>query len=395
MRSSILLEIVGLVAAATAAWPQTPVISSIVDAASYEPTLATAGGIVTIFGSNLASTTSTAASVQLPLQLGGTSVTEGGVAAPLFYVSPTQINLQVPNDLGGSFVITASAGSSAPYDPSTATPNAWYAGGIFTIDGSGCGQGAVLNDAANGSVSVNSTSNSASPGGYISIFGTGLFEILPTPIGSPAPASPPAASVRGGLAFDLGAPSHSSPPLVWGGLAPGLVGVDQVNAKIPANTPEGCAVPLQIAYSAMTPPVTIAIRNGGGQCVDPPSAGYGQITWQKTINTNSQNVSSETDTMTALFEPSPGQQAPPILMYSDGCPGNVCGISLASSTTFFGPSCAVPEYRSLGAGVVTIQGRVSVPPRRLSFPIIKDNWAAFPLIKPRYPPAQSKRATSP
>jgi hypothetical protein len=254
-------------------------------------------------------------------------------------------------------VVTTAAGSSSPYDPSSATPNAWYAGGIFTIDGNSCGQGAVLNDAASGSVSVNSTANSASPGAYVSIYGTGLFEISPTPIASPAPASPTNTSAGGGLAWDFGAPNFSLPPLIWSGLAPGLVGVDQINAQIPADTREGCAVPLQIAYSAMTPPVTIAIRNGGGQCVDPPSAGYGQIIWQKTVSTTAANVATETDSMTALFETSPGQQAPPIPMYSDGCPGGLCDMNtIPSYTTLFGPSCAVPGYRSLGAGTVTIAG---------------------------------------
>jgi hypothetical protein len=132
--------------------------------------------------------------------------------------------------------------------------------------------------------------------------------------------------------------------------------VDQINAQIPANTREGCAVPVQIPYSGITPPVTLAIRNGGGQCVDPPSPGYGQIVWQKTVSTTSQNVATETDSMTAAFQASPGQQALPTPMYADGCPGNVCGTSLTSSTTLFGPSCAVPGYRSLGAGAITIQG---------------------------------------
>jgi uncharacterized protein (TIGR03437 family) len=344
------------------------VISALVNAASYEPTLATPGSIVTIFGSNLAITTAVATSVTLPLQLGGASVTQGGVAAPLFYASPSQINFQASNKAGGSFVVTTSAGSSSPYDPSTATPNALDAGGIFTLNSSGCGQGAVLNDPSDGSVSVNSMANSASPGDYVSIFGTGLVEISPTPIGSPAPDSPPAITAGGGLAWDLGAPSFSLPPLIWSGLAPELVGVDQINAQIPANTREGCAVPLQFAGAGLTPPVTIAIRNGGGQCVDPPSAGYGQIIWQKTVSTTSQNVATETDSMTALFEASPGQQALPTPMYADGCPGNVCDTYLANAITLSGPSCAVPGYRSLGAGTVTIQGPSLSPTQAPSAP---------------------------
>jgi hypothetical protein len=117
MKRCIQFGTIMLVAGAGAAWSQTPVISALVNAASYEPTLATPGSIVTIFGSNLAMTTAVATSVPLPLQLGGASVTQGGVAAPLFYASPSQINFQVPSNNGGSFVVTSSAGSSSPYDP--------------------------------------------------------------------------------------------------------------------------------------------------------------------------------------------------------------------------------------------------------------------------------------
>ena len=80
------------------------------------------------------------------------------------------------------------------------------------------------------------------------------------------------------------------PLAAWSGLAPGFAGLDQSNVKVPATAREGCAVPIQAAYYDNSPgisqPVTIAIRNGGGPCVDPPSAGYGQITWQKKLVLN-------------------------------------------------------------------------------------------------------------
>ena len=73
-------------------------ITSTVNAASYGapqlPSIAP-GSIATIFGSNLATDTVAATSTPLPNQLGGTTVTVDGVRAPLFYVSPTQINFQV------------------------------------------------------------------------------------------------------------------------------------------------------------------------------------------------------------------------------------------------------------------------------------------------------------
>ncbi len=343
------------------AWCQVPVISAVVDSASYTVTLGSPGSIATIFGTNLAAATATAQAVPLPKQLGGTTVTWNGLAAPLFFVSPTQINLQVPSEAqrnpGVGLVVSTLGGNSAPYQPSSATPNAWYAAGLFSRNGSGCGEGALLNIANDGSASVNSPANSASPGDWISVFGTGLGG-LPDGVATP---TTPLLPVQASLKFDLtglGAPW----PNWWSGLAPGLVGVDQFNTPIPATVREGCAVPVQVQYvnssESISQPVTVAIRQGGGPCVDPPAAGYGQIVWQKTVATTASNATSESDTVTVSLQASPGKQVPPALVYSDGCsdPGNICGLSLPSTRTYFGPSCPVPGYRSLAAGTVTMQG---------------------------------------
>lgn len=89
-----------------ALWAQKPVISpdGVVNAATFaqKETRAHAiapGSIVTIFGNNLARATAAATSLPLPKELAGTVVTFEDVAAPLSYVSPDQINAQVP---GGS-----------------------------------------------------------------------------------------------------------------------------------------------------------------------------------------------------------------------------------------------------------------------------------------------------
>jgi len=357
--------LIGLAAIPAAAWCQTPVVSSVVDSASYAATLGSPGAIVSIFGTNLAAATATTQGFPLPRQLGGTTVTWNGVAAPLFYVSPTQINFQVPspNDetpgvvVAAGVVVSTAAGNSAPYSPGA---NAWEVAGIFSMDASGCGQGAVLNAADDGGVSVNSPANSASPGGWISIYGTGLTFLTSQypPDGAPTPLTPLIESDPiGQVVFDF-QDLLQAPSAAWAGLAPGSVGLDQTNVRIPASVREGCAVPIQIAYDdnsrAMSQPVTLAIRQGGGPCVDPPAAGYGQITWQETVSETVSDVSSqpyfssETDTVTVSLQSSPGMQALAAPVYSEG--------SLPSSLTLFGPSCPVSGYRSLGAGTVTMQG---------------------------------------
>jgi hypothetical protein len=63
----------------------------VVNAASYAPVL-TPGGLATLFGYGLASASTSATSLPLTNDLGGTQVTIGGMLAPLLYVSPSQIN---------------------------------------------------------------------------------------------------------------------------------------------------------------------------------------------------------------------------------------------------------------------------------------------------------------
>ncbi len=78
-------------------------VRAVVDAAAYRPFTVPAGGIATIFGMRLANDTLHAPSLPLPLNLGGARVVLADVAsgtvtvAPLFYVSPTQINFYVPS----------------------------------------------------------------------------------------------------------------------------------------------------------------------------------------------------------------------------------------------------------------------------------------------------------
>jgi uncharacterized protein (TIGR03437 family) len=357
-----------LVAAAALVFGQRPVISpgGVVNAASYATggpsgkAVAT-GSIVSVFGRNLATVTQSASALALPTSLGGTSVTVNGIAAPLFFVSPNQVNLQLPSSgrypissLGAQMVVTTPAGASEAVPLDLVLGEGF---GIFTLDGSGCGRGAVLNVASDGSMSLNSPSNSASPGDFISVYGTGLVGFYNAPPdGSPAPSNPPSLAMSWSLylgIFDL-APSLPSTPLrprvSWAGRAPGFVGLDQVNLRIPETVREGCAVPLAIgaAHAGRSQPIPISIRSGGGACIDPPTAGYGQITWERTVGSGTTGT-EVTETFTAAFPASPGKQPPPATEFRQGG-------GFSNVTEYFGPSCSLPGYTNLDAGAVTIQG---------------------------------------
>ena len=72
-----------------------PSITGLTNGASFKQVYAP-GMILSVFGSQLATATASAGGVPLPSTLSGVSATINGVAAPLYYVSPGQLNIQVP-----------------------------------------------------------------------------------------------------------------------------------------------------------------------------------------------------------------------------------------------------------------------------------------------------------
>src|SRR5579864_6416242 len=73
------------------------------------------GCLFSIYGTDLSDSTALAGSGNLPTKLGGTSVSIGGFTAPLLYVSPTQINAQVPFEVvpgPATLTVTTAEGAS-------------------------------------------------------------------------------------------------------------------------------------------------------------------------------------------------------------------------------------------------------------------------------------------
>src|SRR5215471_5507036 len=96
-----------------------PTINAVVNAASFQPGVPR-GCLVSIFGSKLASSTATAHGVPLPTKLSGVVVTAGDLElpVPLYYVSPSQINAQIPFEVLGTnlpLYVTTTEGKSQPY----------------------------------------------------------------------------------------------------------------------------------------------------------------------------------------------------------------------------------------------------------------------------------------
>ena len=231
----------------------------IVNGASFSKLPPAAGSIASLFGTNLANSTVAASSLPLPTSLGGVSVTVNGVAAPLFFVSTGQINFQIPWQAGSAtvpVVVTVNGLIS-----NTATLALASAGpGIFTINSSGSGQGAIqianttTFAAPSGSI-PGVTAQPVARGQYITVYCSGLGAVQNPPV-SGAAASGQTTVVAPSMTIGGVSVTPS-----FAGLAPGFVGLYQVNAQVPQSVTPGNAVAVVItANSVASNSVTIAVQ---------------------------------------------------------------------------------------------------------------------------------------
>ena len=152
------------------------------------------GSIAVLFGANLTTQTQSAASLPLPTTLGGVSAKIAGKPAPLFFVSPSQLNLQVPSGLnaGTATIEVLSGTSTTPIATGTVTVTE-AAPGVFTFSANGRGQAAALNAdySSNGSFDSLPGARPEAAGSFVTIFATGIGATSMTvPDGHAAPGSP-------------------------------------------------------------------------------------------------------------------------------------------------------------------------------------------------------------
>jgi uncharacterized protein (TIGR03437 family) len=226
----------------------TPVISSMTNAADGGPTVAP-GGLVSLWGSGLTAANAAASTVPLPKGLGGVCLYLGSTPLPLFFVSPSQINTQLPFNLaqGASLVVRSVTGQSAPFS----IPSQPSAPAIFRTPAGG----PMIIRTVDGKYITNSTPIHLNESLIIYMTGLGAVSAPPA-AGSPAPSSPVATTVST-PAITIGGKS------IWttfSGLAPGLVGVNQVNALVPFNgIPTGSNIPFQVTQNGVSTTVYLQV----------------------------------------------------------------------------------------------------------------------------------------
>lgn len=231
-----------------------PVVSpgGIVNTASYLYGAIAPGSLISIFGENLAPGTTSAESSPWPTMLNGVAVTINGIAAPLYYVSPDQINAQVPLELPiglGRLVVTVNGRSSlaAVFPLTSAAPGIFYSSETRSA-------------VQNADYSINSPENPAAPGSIVLAYLTGQGRLdMGIASGVAAPSSP---LCRPTLPVD--AVINDRPAeVLFSGMAPGLVGVMQVNLRIPDLEPGEHLLKITIGgVPSNSVPVTVAAPAG-------------------------------------------------------------------------------------------------------------------------------------
>ena len=194
-------------------------VTSVGNSASFTQSFAP-GMLMAVFGTGLSSgSPQTISSTPLPVtSASGTSVTINGIAAPLLYVSATQINLQIPYELatGGAVLVVKSGAQTASIS--------------FTIQAAGPG---IYVDYQNGNIVP---SESAGVGSTIGFYVTGAGLVtppeatgnVPSPGTTPVPNLPVTLTIGGVVVTPVyvGIPSWS-------------VGVLQINVTVPTSLPAG------------------------------------------------------------------------------------------------------------------------------------------------------------
>jgi uncharacterized protein (TIGR03437 family) len=162
-----------------------------------------------------------------------------GKPAPLYFVSATQINALVPYSTQGptaTIVVQGSANSN------TATvPVAPTAPGIFTLNQSGSGLGAITH----ADFTVADAAHPAISGETVLIFLTGMGPVTPTVTDGTAGGSTPLSNTNAKPTVLAGGLEAT---VLFSGLAPGFPGLYQINAKLPvfAAVPSSGTIPLAI-----------------------------------------------------------------------------------------------------------------------------------------------------
>ncbi len=227
--------------------PAAVTLAMAMNAASYASGPVSPGEIVTLNGTNLGPAKALGLQLtpdgrSLTTTLGGTTVLFDGAPVPLTYASSAYVNAVVPYGVAGKTTTQVqvqyqgATSNTLTLGVQDATP------GIYTLDGSGAGAGAILNQ----DYSVNGAMSRAARLSWVMIYCTGGGVTAPASVDGALTTSDINMLPR--LTQDVSVTIGGIPaPLWYAGGAPELVaGVVQINAQVPAGVTPGANVPVVV-----------------------------------------------------------------------------------------------------------------------------------------------------
>jgi uncharacterized protein (TIGR03437 family) len=204
------------------------------------------GGLISLYGSQLSPTNLATREIPVPTALGDSCLTVNGQPMPVIFVSPSQINAQMPFQAIGNvtMIVHTPGGVSDNYNLTVqpASPAVFRA----SIAGVDDNIPTVFRTSNNLLVTL---SNPVHRDDALVIYLTGMGQVTPfVETGNPAPSDP--------LAITLTPPvvrlGGVELPVEYAGLVPGEIGVYQINVRVPGNAPQGLSVPLTITQGTST-----------------------------------------------------------------------------------------------------------------------------------------------
>jgi|GEM_PF-1817476 len=231
-------------------------VSSVVNGASRLAGPVAPGLIVTIAGQGMGPAQGVvAAGARIGTELAGTRVFFDDIPGPVLYASDTQVNAIVPYAVAGKQAARLTVEYRGVRSAAVELEVAPAAPALFTLDGSGAGQGAILNQ----DYSVNGPSNPAARNSVVILYATGEGQTKPPGEDGKLAADPLPRPVLP-VSVEIGGVDA---PVLYAGGAPGLVaGVMQLNVRVPARAPTGSAVPVRLKVGAAQsqPGVSMAVK---------------------------------------------------------------------------------------------------------------------------------------
>jgi uncharacterized protein (TIGR03437 family) len=228
-------------------------VAGVVNAASFGQGSLAPGSMISIFGTGLAPSTMQASSLPLPTILNGTSVSIAGQGIPLFFVSATQINAQLPFQISSGSAVLSVQNASGSVATRTLTI-ASTSPAVFTTTSDGKGDAVSVH--ADFSLVRRATGQNAQIGETIILFCTGLGAVNNfSTAGAAAPSSPLATTTQTPTVLMDGRLAQ----VTYSGLAPGFIGLYQINLVVPQGV-GGDVVTTVTAGGVTSNPVVINVR---------------------------------------------------------------------------------------------------------------------------------------